>query len=229
MAVNTAASTAASNSASALFASLNGDKTAKASDSVDFAQNRFLTLLTTQLKNQDPLNPMDNAQMTSQLAQISTVDGIEKLNATLSKMIDSQSQSQTVQAAMLVGHGVLVPATGMDLKDSSAVAGVELAAPADAVNVEIMDANGLVVRTLRLGEQEAGTRAFAWDGKSDTGAQVVDGHYSMAIRATQGGDKVTATALAYGEVDSVVRDGQGLSVNVGKLGGFGMNDIKQIL
>ena len=228
MAATTVNAADASKSASALYASLNGTK-AKASSTTSDAQNRFLTLLTTQLKNQDPLNPMDNAQMTSQLAQISTVDGIEKLNATLSKMIDSQSQSQTVQAAMLVGHGVLVPATGMDLKDSSAVAGVELAAPADAVNVEIMDANGLVVRTLRLGEQEAGTRAFAWDGKSDTGAQVVDGHYSMAIRATQGGDKVTATALAYGEVDSVVRDGQGLSVNVGKLGGFGMNDIKQIL
>lgn len=228
MAATTINAKDAASSASDLYASLNATK-AKAKSTTADAQSRFLTLLTTQLKNQDPLNPMDNAQMTSQLAQISTVDGIEKLNATLTKMIDGQTQSQTVQAAMLVGHGVLVPASGMDLKNSAAIAGVELTGPADAVNVEIKDANGLVVRTLRLGEQDAGTTAFAWDGKSDTGAQAVDGHYSIAISATRGGDKVEATALGYGMVDSVVRDGQGLSVNVGSVGSFGMNDIKQIL
>jgi flagellar basal-body rod modification protein FlgD len=74
------------------------------------AQDRFLKLLTTQLKNQDPLNPMDNAQMTSQLAQISTVDGIEKLNATLQKMLSSSNEPEAMQASALVGHQVMVPA-----------------------------------------------------------------------------------------------------------------------
>jgi len=229
MAVNTAASTAASNSASALFASLNGDKTAKASDSVDFAQNRFLTLLTTQLKNQDPLNPMDNAQMTSQLAQISTVDGIERLNSTLSKLIDGQSESQTLQAAQLVGHGVLVAGKGLDLGSNGGIAGYELAGPADHVSIEIKDANGLVVRTMRLDGQDAGIQGFVWDGKSDAGAQAAIGHYSIAVTATQGSDKVTATALQFGMVDSVARNSNGLNISVGELGKFGMADIKQIL
>src|SRR5664279_439991 len=90
-----------------LYSSLNGTPAAKASTTTD-SQSRFLTLLTAQLKNQDPLNPMDNAQMTSQLAQISTVDGIERLNTTLQSLISDSSNSQTMQAAALVGHGVLV-------------------------------------------------------------------------------------------------------------------------
>jgi len=215
--------------ASAIFSSLNGTKKTETTSATTEQQSRFLTLLTTQLKNQDPLNPMDNAQMTSQLAQISTVDGIERLNATLSSMIDGQNQSQAVQAAMLVGHGVLVPSSAMRLTSGAAIAGYELSGPADAVKVEIKNASGLVVRTLQLGEQEAGITGFAWDGKNDAGAQLPDGNYTAAVSATQGSNKVTVTALGYGQVDSVVRGAGGLTVNVGTLGSFGMNDIKQIL
>ena len=72
-------------------------------------------MLTTQLKNQDPLNPLDNAQVTSQLAQISTVDGIERLNQTLTSMMDGMLSSETMQAAALVGRSVLVPGQHMTL------------------------------------------------------------------------------------------------------------------
>lgn len=224
----TTTASAASGSASAIYESLNGKKETKSSDSIDAAQNRFLMLLTTQLKNQDPLNPMDNAQVTSQLAQISTVDGIERLNTTLSKLIDGQNQSQTMQAAALVGHSVLVAGSGMDLIDGGAVAGVTLSGPADDVKVEIKDANGLVVRTLSLGAQEAGVHGFAWDGKSDSGAQAVDGRYTFAATAKQGGEPVTIDGLELGAVDSVSNGSQGITVSVGRLGMFGVNEIKQI-
>lgn len=68
-------------------------------------QDRFLTLLVTQLKNQDPLNPMDNAEMTSQMAQMSTVSGIEKLNTTLNSLVDNIGTSQSMQAASMIGKG----------------------------------------------------------------------------------------------------------------------------
>lgn len=223
------ASSSSSNASSALFESLNGKKDVKSSDSLDFAQNRFLTLLTTQLKNQDPLNPMDNAQMTSQLAQISTVDGIERLNSTLSKLIDGQSENQTLQAAALVGRGVLVAGSDLNVANSYGLAGYELAEPADRVAVEIKDANGLVVRTLRFEGQSAGVQMFTWDGKTDDKAQAADGAYTISVSATRGADKVTADRLTLGFVDSVARTSKGLDINLGKLGKFGMADIKQIL
>ncbi len=102
----------------------NGSSSSTAKNSVSEAENRFLKLLTTQLKNQDPLNPLDNAQMTSQLAQISTVSGIEKLNATLQTLLDGMSVSQTTLTANLVGHAVLVPGSGLQLASGAAAGGI---------------------------------------------------------------------------------------------------------
>ncbi|HTJ97596.1 MAG TPA: flagellar hook capping FlgD N-terminal domain-containing protein, partial [Rhodocyclaceae bacterium] len=112
-------------------------KPTKATSTVSDQQSRFLNLLTTQLKNQDPLNPMDNAQMTSQLAQISTVDGIERLNQTLTAMMSSSSTDQTLQAAALVGHGALVKGNNLALGTSGAIGGFDLASKADVVKIEI--------------------------------------------------------------------------------------------
>lgn len=230
----TTATATTTNPASNLFTSLNPTASTKTSSTTNESQSRFLTLLTTQLKNQDPLNPMDNAQMTSQLAQISTVDGIERLNATLSKLITGQTESQTLQAAALVGHGVLVAGSDMTLKSGAAAAGFELEKPADFVNIDIKDANGIVVRTLRQTAVDAGVNSFTWDGKNDGGGAVADGQYSFAISAKQGADDVKVTRLELGVVDSVSIDGMGTSVNIGKLnskdlGKFSMAEIKQIL
>jgi flagellar basal-body rod modification protein FlgD len=193
------------------------------------AQDRFLKLLTTQLKNQDPLNPLDNAQVTSQLAQISTVSGIEKLNATLQLLLQDSQASQTTQAASLVGHAVLVPGSGLLLQEGASIGGVEMAGAADKVTVTIKDANGIVVRTLELGALEAGVHNFSWDGKTDNGAQAANGSYTVSIAATQGSEKVTATALTLGAVRSVIRDGTGYSLDLGTLGAFGMDEVRQIL
>ena len=92
----------------ALLDQMNGSSAAKKSTAEE-AQDRFLTLLVTQMKNQDPLNPLDNAQVTSQLAQLSTVTGIDKLNGTLESMMGSYQSNQALQAANMIGHGVLAP------------------------------------------------------------------------------------------------------------------------
>ncbi|MDD3380454.1 MAG: flagellar hook assembly protein FlgD [Rugosibacter sp.] len=211
----------------ALLNAANGTAKKTASATND-AQDRFLKLLTTQLKNQDPLNPLDNAQMTSQLAQISTVDGIEKLNATLQKLLSSSNDSEALQAAALVGHQVMVAGSGMQLTDAGAVGGVELAANADQVKVTIKDANGLVMNTVNLGLLEAGVHNFVWDGKTDAGVQAVNGSYSMAVEALRGGDKVAVTPLQLAGVQNINRSSQGVSLNLGALGLVTLNDIKQI-
>lgn len=217
-----------SNPAAEMYSALNVARDKKATATEDI-QNRFLTLLTAQLKNQDPTSPMDSAQMTSQLAQISTVDGIERLNATLQKMLGSTTDAQAMQAAALVGRGVLVPGSALQLVEGAAVGALELNGPADQVTVAIKDASGLVLRTLNLGALSAGVHGFSWDGKNDGGAAAVDGNYSMSIAAEQGGKKVTASALALGQVSSITRGAQGMTVNVGSLGAFTLADIKEIL
>ncbi len=211
----------------ALLNSVNGTAQ-KTTSATTGAQDRFLKLLTTQLKNQDPLNPMDNAQMTSQLAQISTVDGIEKLNATLSQLLSSSADSEALQAAALVGHQVIIAGNGLNLTDAGAVGGVELAANADQVAVTIKDANGIVMNTLNLGKLDAGVHNFVWDGKTDAGVQAANGNYSISVAATQGANNVTATALQLAGVQNINRSSLGVSLNLGALGLVTLNDIKQI-
>lgn len=217
---------------SSQMANVNGTKSASSTtdtSSTASAQDRFLKLLVTQLQNQDPLNPMDNAQVTSQLAQISTVDGISKLNDTLQTLLSSSTDSATLQAAALVGHDVLVPGKGLALTQGSALAGVDLPSAADAVTVSIKNGSGLVVRSLNLGAMTAGTHGFNWDGKADNGSAVPDGSYTMSITATQGGSSVSPTALQYTTVNSVARTGTGVSLNVSQLGTVALSAVKQIL
>jgi flagellar basal-body rod modification protein FlgD len=118
----------------------------------------FLNLLVTQLKNQDPLNPMDNAQMTSQLAQINTVSGIEKLNTTMGTLMTSYANTQNMQAANLIGHAVLTSGNSLTLGTNGAVGGLTLDAAADAVTVTIKDKFGNIVQTESLGAMGKGTK-----------------------------------------------------------------------
>ena len=194
------------------------------------AQSKFLTLLTEQLKNQDPLNPMDNAQMTSQLAQISTVDGIEKLNTTLTSMLSNSQSNDVLQAAALVGQGVMVSGSGLTLASSKAYGGFELPSAADKVSVSIKDASGTEVRKMELGAYDAGVHNFAWDGLSNSGAQAVDGKYTMTVTATRGDTTLKPTALQLGTVNSVLRTSSGsVSLDVGTGTLVSLSDIKQIL
>lgn len=214
-----------------LLASLNGSKnttTSTDAKSAEEIQNRFLTLLVTQLKNQDPMNPMDNSQMTSQLAQISTVQGIEKLNSTIQSLVDGATANQTIQAAALVGREVLVPGSGLTLANGSARGGIELSAAADKVTVTISDANGRAVRTLELDGGAAGTMNFTWDGKTDSGASATDGQYSVKVEATETGQKVSAEVLQYGKVNGVARGASGITLSLASGNSFVMGDIKQI-
>ncbi len=201
------------------------DETSKTEDS----QTRFLTLLTAQLKNQDPMDPMDNAQVTSQLAQISTVDGIERLNIMLGKIMEGQQSSEALQAAELVGRGVLVPGKGLLLTDQGAVGGFALDTPADKVTLSIRDANGLDIAEIDLGAFDTGTHNFQWDGTSMDGSRAADGKYTVTISAATAGEPVNAEMLEFGAVTSVVRGPKSIDLQLGDMGIFKMSDIRQIL
>lgn len=211
-----------------LMASMNPKKDAPKS-TADAAQDRFMTLLVAQMRSQDPLNPADNAQVTSQLAQLSTVTGIDKLNTTMQALMGSYQTSQTLQAASMIGYGVLVPGSDVVLQEGAAVLGVELGAKASSVKVEISDANGNLVRKIDLGEQTAGIVPFAWDGKDDAGKVAKDGEYTFKVTAKMGTENVEAKTLSFGTVTSVTTSAQGVKLNLPRIGEFTMADVRQIL
>lgn len=215
--------------ASALFAALNGSASSTTpANSAAETQDRFLKLLVTQMKNQDPLNPMDNAQVTSQMAQLSTVSGIDKLNATLQALSDSMTSNQSLQAAGMIGHGVLVEGQGLELSNGAGYGGVELAQSVDKVDIAIYDQAGALVRNMQLGTQPVGLVNWQWDGRNDSGVSVPDGNYTFAVNAIQAGEKVNATALQYGVVNSVTQNKQGVALSIGQMDGIAMSQVKQI-
>jgi len=191
--------------------------------------DRFLKLLVTQMKNQDPLNPLDNAQVTSQLAQINTVSGIEKLNSTLQNLSTSFMAGQSLQSAALIGRSVLTDSNRLAWNGATVTGAAELAQPADRMTVTIADAAGNAVRTMELGPQKAGTAQFQWDGLNDAGARMADGAYSFRIAAQRGGQPVTAMPLGIGRVASVSFGNEGLRVDVDGIGAIQMFQIKRIL
>ena len=210
-----------------LLAAMNPAK--DAGSTANATQDRFMKLLITQMKNQDPLNPLDNAQVTSQLAQLSTVSGIDKMNTTLQSLMGSFQANQSVQAAGMIGHGVLVPGKQIELSAGKAVFGLDLAGSADKVQVSVKDAAGKVVHTIDLGGKDAGTAPLTWDGIKDDGSKAADGAYTIEVAASAGSAKVDATTLSFGQVVSVSTGAQGVKLNVPGLGAVSMSDVRQIL
>jgi flagellar basal-body rod modification protein FlgD len=213
---------------SSLLATMNPAQ-ASATDTASATQDRFMKLLVTQMQNQDPLNPLDNAQMTSQLAQLSTVTGIDKVNATLEALQGSFQSGQSLQATSMIGHGVFAPGSTLTLSGGNALLGVELSEPADSVKVTIRDASGKAIHTMDLGASDAGTLPLAWDGSTDSGTAAADGQYSFEIAAVRGGQTVGATQLAFGQVVSVSSGAQGVKLNVPNIGAVNLADVRQIL
>jgi flagellar basal-body rod modification protein FlgD len=213
---------------SSLLAAINPSQTTTTSAAVA-SQDQFLKLLVTQMQNQDPLNPLDNSQLTSQLAQLSTVSGIQQVNATLQSVISSFQTSQTLQAASMIGHGVMVNGSSMSLSNGSALFGVELPSNASSVNVTVLDANGQPVHSFDVGAQQAGLLPLQWDGTTDSGAKAADGAYSFKVTALEGSQVVNAQTLSYGQVASVSSSAQGVKLTVPGLGQVNISDVLQIL
>ena len=209
--------------------SLFGAGAAKASKgSTEETQNRFLSLLVAQMKNQDPLNPLDNAQVTSQMAQLSTVQGIENMNSSLEALVASMGTHQMAQAANLIGRGVLVPGDTLRPNEVEGVMGFDLETPADKVTVTITDAAGATVRTLNLGEREDGINLVAWDGLDDNGDAVPDAAYRFKVEVVTDGNPVATTALHLSMVNSVSQGSQGVQLNLAGQEKASYADIRQI-
>jgi len=198
-------------------------------------QERFLTLLITQLQNQDPLNPMDNEQITSQVAQLSTVTGINQLNETLLALSGQLDVSQSMQAASLIGKEILVPGAAIrvgtgEMGTQVTHFGMELLSPAVGVKVNIMDNAGKVVRSMELQNYSAGVHSLEWDGTDNAGATVPDGRYTVQVTAFDAHEApVSVGALTSGLVSSVASSTGGVKLDLGLAGSFLLSDVRKIM
>jgi flagellar basal-body rod modification protein FlgD len=167
-------------------------------------QSDFLTLLTTQLKNQDPFEPMDNTQMVAQMAQFSSVAGISEMNKTLAGVATKLGSTTASDAMAYVGKTVLTEGSTAYPKSTGGLdAAVELDTDATQVSIAISDANGGMLRQLQLGAQKAGTTSFGWDGKDGAGNVAGSGPFTITALATAGDKTVTSRTLVWAPVESV--------------------------
>jgi len=219
--MNAVDNTASLFSASAARTAGNPVKTANDAGSAD----RFLKLLVTQLQNQDPLNPLDNAQITSQMAQINTVSGIEKLNTTVEGLNGQFMQMQVLQGTALVGRDVTLPGNKLALENGTGTGGFELAGAADRVVVEVLAPSGRVLDTLNLGAQTPGRNGFSWSPAAATGA--VEGEkYTFRITATTGTVRVGAEPLMLDRVRAVSVEGDRLMLETQNAGRVAYSDVR---
>ena len=210
--------------AAATLSNINGSTAAKAKIDDPGSQDRFLKLLVTQLQNQDPLSPMDNAQLTSQIAQINTVTGIATLNASVQGLSSQFLQMQTLQGASLVGKNVIVPGNKIDIAGGVGQGGFELATPADAVKVEVLSPAGQVLETLNIGAQSAGVHGFDWvSGSYDNASNL-----TFRVTATSGSTKLDATALMRDKVNAVSTSGSALQLELARAGTVDYSTVKAI-
>lgn len=201
----------------------------KASQGNDLGQDTFLTMMLTQMKNQDPTKPMDSAQYLAQLAQFSTVSGIEKLNTTIEGFIGQLQSGGAMQAAGLVGRQVVVDSDTGYLDASKGLAGnITIDSPVDAVKISIATAGGQVVREITLGAQGAGETAFQWDGRDASGVLRTPGNYRVVAQGLRNGEPVGLTTSMSAPVDSVSLSAQGTKLNLRGLGEYALDDVRAI-
>jgi flagellar basal-body rod modification protein FlgD len=221
------------------------DTNATLASTAQETQDKFLKLLIAQMQNQDPLNPMDNAEVTSQMAQLSTVTGITQLNETLNALMEGLSANQSLEAATMIGHGVLVPGNSMALSrgadtvgeggetipgSSLTIFGIELTDSASNVTIEIFNERGALIHTMNLGSADAGVIPVSWDGVTADGTIADPGRYMFTVAASKNGETVGATALSFGEVASVTKGkDNNVTLNVLTIGPVKLSDIRQIL
>lgn len=228
----TTGTTGTSGAGSSGSSSSDSSTSAAASAASALGASDFLTLLVTQLQNQDPTQPTNPTDFVTQLAQFSEVSGIQSLQTSFSSLAQSLSGNQALQAASLVGHGVMAPGSSAALSGGALYGAVTLPSAASDVKVQITDANGTAVKTLDLGAQNAGTIPFQWDGTDSSGQTMADGTYNIsAVYQINGGTPQAATTQVAGLVQSVTlgASGQSPTLNVQGLGSVSLSDVTQIL
>ena len=189
------------------------------------SQDRFLKLLVAQLNNQDPMNPMDNAQTTSQMAQINTVSGIQTLNETVKSLTSQFTSMQMLHGTSMVGRDVMVQSNTLSVQNDQAQGGIDLTEASDAVSIKIQSPGGYVIDTINLGALPAGKHHFTWDASAYPG----NPNPNFVVQATKSGKDIASATFARDTVTSVGLENGAMTVQLQGRNPVSYSDIKAIL
>ena len=193
-------------------------------------QNQFLQLMVAQLKNQDPTKPMDPSTFVGQLAQFSTVTGIENMQTSLSTLTTSMRSAQVLSGTSLVGHQILAPANSTTIAPGDTVSGAaDVPAGTTALQVNVLDSRGQQVRTFPVTPQ-TGLTNFTWDGKTDSGSVASAGQYTFKVMAGTGSSATSLDPLLSAKVVSVTIDPttRDLTLNT-NAGALALSTVRQVM
>ncbi|MBM0108303.1 hypothetical protein JM946_26530 [Steroidobacter sp. S1-65] len=190
----------------------------------------FLTLMTAQLRNQDPLKPLEGTEFISQLATFGTVSGVQEMQTSLETLAASLRSTQTLNGATMIGRDILVSAYSFDHTQGGTVTGqIDVPAGTSSLQVRITDSTGAVVREIQL-ETAEGVRDFTWDGLHTDGTPAESDTYDIEAVATVGGQTGSLEVLMAGRVSSVSLDATGtnLTLNTSALGPVAMANVRRV-
>ena len=188
--------------------------TSNGSSSADLSKN-FLKMLTVQLQNQDPMNPMDNAAMTSQLAALNQVDGINKLNTSVSALVAQMQSANFMNLSSTVGKTALAQGSQVYFSGNAVSMAAKLDAPAASLKAVIRDSDSQIVNQFDFGPTPSGMTDFIWDGGNDSGMHVASGVYTLELIATdEQGKTTTPTAYVGSLVASIGQEGSDMKVGL---------------
>ena len=188
--------------------------TSNGTSAADLSKN-FLKMLTVQLQNQDPMNPMDNAAMTSQLAALNQVDGINKLNTSVNALVAQMQSANFMNLSSSVGKTALAQGTQIYFAGQSVGMAAKLDAPAASLKAVIRDSNSQIVNQFDFGPTPSGMTDFIWDGGDDAGKQVASGMYTLELTATDTQGKTSApTSYVGAMVASIGQEGSDMKVGL---------------
>jgi len=170
----------------------------------ELGKDAFLTLLVAQMQNQDPLNPMDSTQFTSQLAQYSSLEQLYNVNDNLTAIQDGQSGLSNYSALDFMGKEIQINGNELTLANGAVSSGGFSLEESANCNVNILDSDGNLVKTLSMGDIDAGTHELQWDGLDENGNTLADGNYTFEISAVgESGETASVEPYMSGIVDRV--------------------------
>ena len=207
------------------------NKDSSTNNNDELGKDAFLKLMITQLQNQDPLSPAKNEDFIAQLAQFSSVEGIQNINDSIDDLATAFRSSQALEASRLVGRQVEVSTSQAQLTSTGSVKGtINVPSVTKNVSLVIQDASGNTIRTMTLGNQQRGDLDFTWDGKNNSGEAVAEGRYAIKANGLVDGSDKSLTLAVGANVNSVtIGKDNAMILNIDGVGSVPLADIKKFL
>jgi len=214
--------------------SIRGKHNEAANKADSLGQADFLKLMIAQMQNQNPMEPDGSCEFLGQMAQFSTVSGLQEMQKSLNTLTNSLVSNQALEASSMVGRFVRVPSEVNYLPPGEGdrfFGAVDLDRPSSNLNFEIVSSSGEIIKTIGKGQQAAGTVNFSWDGKNTQGNMMPEGEYKMRATGIINGETTSLEVMAVGAVESVTlgRNGEQMKLNIAGVGAVTMDAVREIL